>query len=170
MDRLIQEDIKNDYLKRCVAAYSTIQVDIEHIDEVLVKKPVSEFNQVVNEGIIEDIIVRLWQVGEQVFKYLLKIKHTQINPGHNYEAFQRQAIFKRGSIRNLKTSGYISEKEMNEILSFPANNSLFHNYNYLSLIVQYLLKETYKEINLLFRLSVQSQYIKEIINDEIING
>ena len=143
MDRLIQEDIENDYLKGCVSSYKTIQVNIDHLNEQLIPNPKNRSEEIQNEGIVEDIIKRLGLVGEFAFKYLLKTKQTQIYPHQNYEAFQNQAIFKKGTIRDLATRHFITEEERDEILSFEDDNKqLFHNYNYLGLIVKHLLKRT----------------------------
>lgn len=93
MDRFIQEDIENDYIKGCLSSYKNIQFEINHLDEILINNPKSKIDIKENNGTIEDIIQRLGLVGELSFKYLLKVKQTQLSPNQLYEDFKNQAIF-----------------------------------------------------------------------------
>lgn len=171
MDRFIQEDIENDYIKGCLSSYKNIQFEINHLDEILINNPKSKMDIKENNGTIEDIIQRLGLVGELSFKYLLKVKQTQLSPNQLYEDFKNQAIFKKGSIKNLANRGIITEEEKDEIINFQDdNNQPFHNYNYLGLILEKVLTNTNNQFKKYFKYSIQSDYIEKIIESEIESG
>ena len=153
MDALIKKDIESDF-ESCIACFYNVEIIMKNFSRIMEKKDELDFAQNINfDNVLEkqkaEIITLLGRVCELAFKYLLKIKQMQIYPNLNYEQFSKnQVIYSANSIKDLKNKKYISEADVDEILSIKddIDRKKFHNFSYLSTIVEKLMPETFANL------------------------
>jgi len=159
MDQLIKKDIEND-LESCIACLFNARVLMNNLNLLNERFPEEayikniDFNEI-KEKQKKEIITILARACELAFKYLLKIKQIELYPNHSYEQFSKtQVIFNKGSINDLRTKGHISELDASEIFSIKddVDKQKFHNFTYLSTVVEKLMPETYKNLKKYYEL------------------
>ena len=159
----IQSDIENDF-NECIALLADF---IKIRDGINVGKPDSFLDYAgvlfpmldikdIKRKQFDVLCMIMGQMCELAFKYLIKIKHTQIHKNHTFDDFSRtQALYNLGSLRNLIKLGYISQDDYDYITAKfgSQNKDKFHNFTYLSMIVERLMPDTYKNMRRYFELS-----------------
>lgn len=155
---LKRQDIENDFYK-CLARLENVKVLLNNIKFENLDNEITSAQQ-------EEILVDLGRVGELAFKYLLKIKQLELFPNQTYEQFAKsQPIFKISTLKDLQNKKIITDSDLEEIKSFSDENSQpFHNYSYLSLILEKVLPETHNNFRKYIEYKEQSKELIKLID------
>ena len=155
----IRQDIENDFLN-CIAEFQIVKFLKNKILESDFQDIEDLFQTLNYDGIkrkqFDSLCKSMGQICEYVFKFLIKIKHTEIYKNHTFDDFSRtQALYNIGSLKKLVQLRYITEDDLNDITSrfSSQNKDKLHNFTYLSMIVEKLMPQTYKNMRRYFELS-----------------
>lgn len=156
---LKNKDIENDF-NSCIACFKNVQLLMKQISNTDYEKEEELFGSLEYEYIrrkqYDEIGMLLGKVCEFVFKYLIKIKHMEIYKNHTYNDFSKtQALFNTGSLKKLVELKYITQEDFDYITSHfgPQDKNKFHNFTYLSMIVERLMPKTYENMKKYYILS-----------------
>ena len=162
MTNMIAKDIEDDFYK-CLARFKNVKIVMDNLKKLSISEQDNPKSKKIFEKQKEELLIDLGRIGELAFKYLLKLKQIDVYPNQDYEQFShQQAIYKKGTIKDLANKGLITFDDRDRIIEFQdANGQNFHNFTYLSLIVEALMPEVYNNYKKCFSLDYYSQIAKK---------
>lgn len=165
MDVLIKKDIEKDFYN-CLGAFKNFYTLMNTFPNLEINDTDSEEEKNIKQAQIDDLLVQLGRIGELAFKYLLKLKQTELHSNWSYEQFLKQPIFAIGSIKDLATKGKIAQSDADEIISFhDPNNQKAHNFAYLGLVTKKLMSDTYSNFEKIIDYSFQTQAVLQVLRN-----
>lgn len=158
-DTRILNDIEGDY-EACLATYENA---IAAFDDLIYKKEKNKIDEKMYQARLNDVGVNLGRVGEYAYKYILKLVQLEIFPKQDYVQFtDTERIYKKSKLKQLINKRIITQENYDEICAFhDDNDQLFHNYEYLDLILKYVNPTIYTN----FIKLVDYQFISDSLKD-----
>lgn len=160
MDELVKKDIEMDFYS-CLGLFKNVDLLIKHANDYKVNSTDSDNLKMVKESQEKEILVMLGRVGELAFKYLLKNKQIQMYPHQSYDQFSGKGqLFYRGPLNDMVQRKLIKESDLDEIMNYKSKTGAdFHNFTYLSLIVEKVIPETYENLKKCYEYEFQSDEV-----------
>lgn len=166
MRDLIKNDIENDFYS-CIGEFNNLNILMNALSDLKINDNDSEEAKRTKHGQIKGLLIQLGRIGELAFKYLLKIKQTQLYPNQDYKQFSdTQRIYKVGQIRDLANKNLISQADAEEILDFEdENGQKFHNFVYLGLVAKKLIPDTYSNFEKCIQYAFESEMVLKTLRE-----
>ena len=159
---LKMEDILSDYYS-ALAKFENIKLLYEsHKENFVINDTDDELTVSIKKAQLNELLVDLGRVGELALKYIIKLKQLELYPNQTIDQFRKEALFKKGQVKNLAIRQKLSEEELEEILNYEdVNNQPFHNFDYLFLIIEKLMPAQATSFNKIIEYSMLSREIQK---------
>lgn len=159
---LKMQDILSDYYS-ALAKFENIKLLYEsHKDEFVIKETDDELRISIKKAQLNELLVDLGRVGELALKYILKLKQVELYPNQTIEQFRKEALYKKGPLKTLANRVNLNNEELAELLNYEdANNQPFHNFDYLFMIIEKLMKTQATNFYKIIEYSMLSREIKK---------
>lgn len=160
---LKMQDILSDY-ESALAKFENIDfLYNSHKDKFIITEEDDEQTITRKKARLNELLVDLGRVGELALKYIIKLKQLELYPNQTLDQFRKEALFKKGQLRNLASKQGISETEISDLLNYEdINNQPFHNFDYLFMIIEKLMKPQATSFYKIIEFSMLSREIKKV--------
>lgn len=161
-NNLKMQEILSDYYS-ALAKFENIKLIYEsHKEELAIKENDDELTISIKKAQLNELLVDLGRVGELALKYIIKLKQLQLYPNQSIEQFRKDALFKKGPLKSLSARERLSQEELDQILNYEdANNQPFHNFDYLFMVIEKLMKPQATSFYKIIEYSMLSREIKK---------
>ena len=159
---LKMQDILSDY-ESALAKFENIDfLYNSHKDKFTITEEDDEQTITRKKARLNELLVDLGRVGELALKYIIKLKQLELYPNQTIDQFRKEALFKKGQLKNLAAKQKVSEEELDELLNYEdINNQPFHNFDYLFSIIEKLMQPQATSFYKIIEYSMLSREIKK---------
>jgi len=159
---LKMQDILSDY-ESALAKFENIDfLYNSHKDKFTITEEDDEQTIIRKKARLNELLVDLGRVGELALKYIIKLKQLELYPNQTIDQFRKEALFKKGQLKNLASKQKVSEEELDELLNYEdINNQPFHNFDYLFSIIEKLMQPQATSFYKIIEYSMLSREIKK---------